>query len=46
MTLIETWEDGEALDAHMKSEYFTRIVPLIAKDSSKESSRGLYPLIK
>ena len=27
VTMLEEWEGKEALDAHMKSEHFTRIIP-------------------
>jgi len=28
-TMLEEWESKEALDAHMKTEHFTRIVPQV-----------------
>ena len=27
VTMLEEWESQEALDAHMKTEHFTRIIP-------------------
>ena len=27
VTMLEEWESKEALDAHMKTEHFTRIIP-------------------
>ena len=29
LTVIEEWESQEALDLHMKTEHFTRIVPMV-----------------
>ncbi len=31
LTIIEEWEDKDALDKHMKSEHFQRIVPMVGK---------------
>ncbi len=31
VAMIETWESKEALDAHMKSEHFQRLIPQIGK---------------
>jgi quinol monooxygenase YgiN len=31
VTMLEEWEGKEALDAHMKSEHFTRIIPQTGK---------------
>ncbi len=31
LAFIEKWEDQASLDAHMKSEHFTRIVPQLGK---------------
>jgi quinol monooxygenase YgiN len=33
---IESWRDQAALDAHMKTEHFTRIIPMIGEYTSKE----------
>ena len=30
VTMLEEWESREALDAHVKTEHFTRIIPLTA----------------
>ena len=44
LTMIEQWESDEALEKHMKSEHFTRIVPMIAK-MRKSSELNIYELI-
>ena len=31
LTMIEEWESREALDKHMKTEHFLRIVPIVEK---------------
>ena len=31
VTMLEEWESKEALDAHMKTEHFTRIIPQTGK---------------
>lgn len=31
LAVIEEWESKEALDNHMKTEHFTRIVPMIGE---------------
>jgi quinol monooxygenase YgiN len=36
-TFIEEWTDQEALDKHMTSAHFTRIIPKIGELSSKPS---------
>lgn len=35
---VEEWESHEALEAHSKSEHFTRIVPQIKQHAYKEGS--------
>lgn len=42
VTMIEEWESREALDEHMKSEHFTRIVPKLGKLMAKESDMNIY----
>lgn len=42
LTMIEEWESREALDEHMKSEHFTRIVPKLGEFRSKESIMNIY----
>lgn len=41
LSMIEEWEDKASLDAHMKTEHFTRIVPLVGKFVI-ESSLDIY----
>ncbi len=41
LTMIEEWEDKSSLDAHMKTEHFVRIVPLVGKYVT-ESSLNIY----
>lgn len=42
LSFIEKWETPEALAAHMKSEHFTRIVPLLATFCTPESDFNQY----
>lgn len=42
LTFIEQWESPEALAAHMKTEHFTRIVPLLATYSAREGEFNQY----
>ena len=42
LTFIEEWESKEALESHMKTEHFTRIVPLLGKRMTKESEMNVY----
>lgn len=44
LTMIEEWECQEALDKHMKTEHFTRLVPLIGK-LRKSSELNIYELV-
>ncbi|HCX62357.1 putative quinol monooxygenase [Sedimentibacter sp.] len=44
LTMIEEWESKEALDAHMKTEHFTRIVPIISK-LRIDSELNIYELV-
>jgi quinol monooxygenase YgiN len=46
VTFIETWESSEALNAHTKTEHFTRIVPQIGEYQAKNSPIDVYDLIK
>ncbi len=41
LTMIEEWEDRAALDRHMKTEHFLRIVPLVGVHVT-ESSLNIY----
>ena len=40
--MIEVWESGEALDAHMASEHFKRIVPQMAEYAEEKYPPELY----
>lgn len=42
LTIIEEWESKEALDKHMISEHFTRIVPMLGKFRTKKSDVNVY----
>ena len=44
LTMIEEWKSVEALEEHMKSEHFTRIVPIIGK-MRKSSELNIYELV-
>jgi quinol monooxygenase YgiN len=42
LTMIEEWENQECLDAHMKSEHFTRLVPILSDLSEKTGELNVY----
>lgn len=42
LTMIEEWETREALDNHLNSEHFTRIVPMLGKLMSKDTYMNVY----
>lgn len=42
ITMIEEWESRKALDEHLKSEHFTRIVPKIKKFMTKQTDMNIY----
>lgn len=42
LTIIEEWESREALDKHMVSEHFKRIVPILGKLRAKQSDVNVY----
>lgn len=42
---MERWEDKPSLDAHMKTEHFTRIVPLLGKLMDGESKLRVYEVV-
>lgn len=42
MAMIEAWEDQESLDAHIRSEHFQMIVPILHKFSSKPGEMSKY----
>ena len=42
LTMIEEWENMKALEAHMQTEHFTRIVALLGKRMTKGTEMNLY----
>lgn len=42
LAVIEEWESKEALDAHMKAEHFTRLVPMIGGLCDKKTDINIY----
>jgi len=42
LTMLEAWETKEALDRHMASEHFTRLVPAIGALCDKAGEITLY----
>ena len=42
LTMIEEWENMQALEAHMKTEHFTRIVALLGKLMAKDMEINVY----
>ncbi len=42
LTFVEEWESKEALDKHMKTEHFTRIVPIKNKLMAKLTEINIY----
>ncbi|MBU5591645.1 antibiotic biosynthesis monooxygenase [Clostridium sp. MSJ-4] len=42
LTMIEEWENKEALEEHLKSEHFNRIVPRMGKLMLKEADMNIY----
>lgn len=42
LTMMEEWEDKQALEKHMKSEHFQRIVPLIGQYATKPGEINIY----
>ncbi len=42
LTMIEEWENIEALNAHEGTEHFIRIFPLLVKITEKESDFRVY----
>jgi len=42
LTFVEEWESKEALDKHMKTEHFTRIVPIKNKLMAKPTEINIY----
>ena len=42
LTMIEEWEDKEALDKHMMTEHFYKIVPILRGFDGKPTEVNLY----
>lgn len=42
LSFVEQWESAEALKAHMETEHFLRLVPLLATFSERESELNIY----
>ena len=42
MTMIEEWESRDALNRHMESEHFKRLVPIISEMIMKETEMNIY----
>jgi quinol monooxygenase YgiN len=45
LTMIEEWESKEALNKHISSEHFKRIVPIIGEFAEKAGETNLYKKI-
>ena len=41
-TMIEEWESRENLDAHMQSEHFKRIIPVVGQYLVKDTEVDIY----
>jgi quinol monooxygenase YgiN len=44
-TFIETWEDQDALERHLRSSHFEKIVPQMALIKEKQSEINVYRLV-
>lgn len=42
LTMIEEWEDKDALDRHSVSEHFTKIVPILVGLVEKQTEMNIY----
>lgn len=42
LAVIEEWENKDALNKHMNSEHFTRIVPMIGELTEKKKDLNIY----
>lgn len=42
LTMIEEWENRQALEKHLESEHFTRIIPMLSKFMLKETEMNVY----
>jgi quinol monooxygenase YgiN len=45
LTMIEEWESREALETHMSSAHFTRIVPQLGKLMTRDADINVYQQI-
>lgn len=45
LTFIEEWESKEALNSHLNSKHFKRIVPLLHSFLAKEGTLNIYSKI-
>jgi quinol monooxygenase YgiN len=45
LTMIEEWESREALETHMNSAHFTRIVPQLGKLMTRDADINVYQQI-
>lgn len=45
LTMIEEWDSVEALNKHMKSEHFTRIIPEFGELMDKDGDINVYTKI-
>ncbi|MCL2807901.1 MAG: antibiotic biosynthesis monooxygenase [Coriobacteriia bacterium] len=43
--ILETWESKEALDAHMKTEHFTRLVPQLSALAKGDIVLSVYEVL-
>ncbi|MDR3596114.1 putative quinol monooxygenase [Clostridium sp.] len=42
LTMIETWDNQEALSMHLKSEHFQRIIPIMSTCMEKTAEMNMY----
>lgn len=42
LAVMEEWECKEALDKHMKTEHFTKLVPMIGELTAKKVDKNIY----
>jgi quinol monooxygenase YgiN len=45
LAFFEEWESQEKLDAHMKSEHFTRIFPILGSHTSAQATISIFTVI-
>ena len=46
LTIIEEWENKDALDKHMNSEHFCEIVPILSSFMEKPAEVNLYLIFR